>query len=193
MADCNSYCQLIVWKLQKPTCLRYNLISFSDSLTHFILLNQSIYEIENKPIECDRISCYCDYFFFVPSIHFFFIFVCSTLLCCVLWLKYFVVSLVFLPFDIQFLLQALLKLQCCIPFWKYKKREAKNTIQYNLLTSVKFLRFGSNRFLQPISVDIYQPLNDVAVNWMPPQSNSIFDTAGNAYHLKFNSENHLYL
>lgn len=61
------------------------------------------------------------------------------------------------------------------------------------LTSIKFLRFTSHRFLQPISVLIYHPLNDVAVNWMPPQSNIMLDTAGTAYHLKFNSENHLYL
>ena len=61
------------------------------------------------------------------------------------------------------------------------------------LTSIKFLRFTSHRFLQPISVDIYHPLNAVAVNWMPPQSNIMLDTAGTAYHLKFNSENHLYL
>lgn len=61
------------------------------------------------------------------------------------------------------------------------------------LTSIKFLRFTSHKFLQPISVDIYHPLKDVAVNWMPPQSNIIEDTAGTAYHLKFNSENHLYL
>lgn len=65
--------------------------------------------------------------------------------------------------------------------------------QCPILTSVKFLRLTSHRFLQPISVDMYQPLNDVAVNWMPPQSKSILLTAGTAYHLNCISLNHLYL
>lgn len=51
----------------------------------------------------------------------------------------------------------------------------------------------SHRFRHPISVDIYHPLNDVAVNSIPPQSKSMFDTAGRAYHLRLSSANQSYL
>lgn len=53
-----------------------------------------------------------------------------------------------------------------------------------------FLRFTSHKFRQPISVDMYHPLNEVAENCIPPQSNNILLTAGNAYHLKLSSLNH---
>lgn len=59
-----------------------------------------------------------------------------------------------------------------------------------LVTSVKFLLLTSHKFLHPISVDIYQPLKEVAVNWIPPQSNDMLDTAGNAYHRRSSSANH---
>lgn len=61
------------------------------------------------------------------------------------------------------------------------------------ITSRIFKRLVSQRFRQPISVDMYHPLNAVAVNSMPPQSNSILDTAGTAYHRKLRSLNQSYL
>lgn len=48
-------------------------------------------------------------------------------------------------------------------------------------TSNKFLRYVSHKLRHPISVAMYQPLKAVAVNWTPPQSNSMFETAGRAY------------
>lgn len=49
-------------------------------------------------------------------------------------------------------------------------------------TSSKFLLYVSHKLRHPISVAMYHPLNAVAVNWTPPQSNSMFETAGRAYH-----------
>lgn len=47
----------------------------------------------------------------------------------------------------------------------------------------------SHRLRQPISVLMYQPLKGAAVNWMPPQSNIMLETAGSAYHLSPSSSN----
>lgn len=73
-----------------------------------------------------------------------------------------------------------------------------NSLKVNLrfvadsaLTSSMLRRLVSHRFRHPISVDMYHPLKAVAVNWMPPQSNSIPDTAGSAYQRRFRSANHL--
>lgn len=46
---------------------------------------------------------------------------------------------------------------------------------------------------EPISADMYQPLNGQAVNSRPPISNSILATAGNTYHFKSKSSNQSYL
>lgn len=58
------------------------------------------------------------------------------------------------------------------------------------LTSETLRRFESHKFLQPISVAMYQPLKAVPGKKMPPQSKAIFATAGNTYHRRPNSSNH---
>lgn len=60
-------------------------------------------------------------------------------------------------------------------------------------TSKILYLFKSQRSRQAISVTMYHPLNGHAVNWSPPQSNNILDTAGTLYHLKPSVSNHLYL
>lgn len=57
------------------------------------------------------------------------------------------------------------------------------------LTSNTLYLCGSHKFLHPISELMYQPLNGHAVNWIPPQSNSIPDTAGRQYHRRPKSAN----
>lgn len=57
------------------------------------------------------------------------------------------------------------------------------------LTSKTLYLCGSHKFLHPISELMYQPLNGHAVNWIPPQSNSIPDTAGRQYHRRPKSAN----
>ena len=57
------------------------------------------------------------------------------------------------------------------------------------LTSTILYLLASQKFLAPISVPIYQPLNGMAGNSRPPQSNAIEDTAGSAYHLRPRSAN----
>lgn len=62
-----------------------------------------------------------------------------------------------------------------------------NSVSY---TSNKLRRCVSHRLRQPISVLMYQPLNAVPENWMPPQSNIMPDTAGTEYQRSPNSPNH---
>lgn len=73
---------------------------------------------------------------------------------------------------------------------KKDKLQFTSTRNQTILTSNMFLRFTSHKFRQPISVDMYHPLNEVAENCIPPQSKSILLTAGNAYHLRLSSLNH---
>lgn len=77
-----------------------------------------------------------------------------------------------------------------IPNELNSKDKLQFSITRNNLTSNMFLRFTSHKFRQPISVDMYHPLNEVAENCIPPQSKSILLTAGNAYHLRLSSLNH---
>lgn len=51
-------------------------------------------------------------------------------------------------------------------------------------------RLLSQKFLQPTSVPMYQPLKAVPVNSRPPQSILILETAGKAYQRKPRSWNH---
>lgn len=76
----------------------------------------------------------------------------------------------------------LLYLKCCKYALKYMNRTSRIL---NLC--------GSHRSREPISVTIYQPLKGAAGNSNPPTSNNMLETAGNAYHCKFSSENHGYL
>lgn len=63
----------------------------------------------------------------------------------------------------------------------------------SFFTSIKLYRLTSHKSLAPISVLMYQPLNGAAVNSNPPQSNTMFETAGTAYHFKLSLANHSYL
>ena len=55
---------------------------------------------------------------------------------------------------------------------------------FELIVSMRVAEIASADFSRHV-----QPLNGTAVNWSPPQSNAMEDTAGRAYHLNPSSSN----